>query len=188
MNHSIPPETAPTSFVPEGSLRRRRRGVGVASFLLMAAALSGCLDPVEVEVPVDPPIEEVEFALSLGVDLDDFISLPSGVWVREDEVGEGGEAQFGQFVGVYFTGWAFNGNLFDRLEEGDAALPEFQLGDPAPLDALTLGIVGMRLGGTRTVLAPPSLGFGSATFIEGVPANSWLVLRIRLLRLDGLDA
>lgn len=165
--------------------RTRRTSFFLAPALLMGVALAACLDPVEVEVVEDPPIETVEFDTSLEIDLGEFLELPSGVWVRSDEPGEGEPAELGQLVGIYFRGWASNGTLFDQIEEEDGPFPEFQLGTPGPLAALTRGVEGMRLGETRTVLAPPSLAFGSSEAIAAVPPNSWIVLRIRLMRLDG---
>ncbi len=157
-----------------------------AAFLALAAVtLTACLDPVEIEPIEDPPIEEVEFDSSLQIDLGEFLELPSGLWVRSDEPGEGSPAELGQLVGIYFSGWASNGALFDQVEEEQGDFPEFQLGIAGPLAALTLGVEGMRLGETRTVLSPPSLAFGSSQAIAAVPPNSWIVLRIRLVRLDG---
>lgn len=146
---------------------------------------AGCIDPVEPEPVVDPPIDSVAFDPALGINLGAFLADPSGIWIRDDEEGLGEAVDYGQRVDIYFTGWASNGSLFERREAEDGATAQFILGNPGPIGGMTLGVAGMRVGGQRTVLVPPSLGFGRADFLPQVPPNSWLVLRIRLVAIDG---
>jgi hypothetical protein len=146
--------------------------------------LSGCLDVAAPEDLQDPPIDQVTFSSSLNIDLGEFLEDGSGIWIREDEPGVGDPVEMGQEAGVYFEGWIATGEQFDSITESDGPPPEFVLGMPGPIAGLTFGLVGMRLGGERTVLVPPSLGFGWASF-AGVPPGSWLVLSIRLVSIDG---
>jgi hypothetical protein len=153
----------------------------VAAPLLLAA---GCLDSTGPGVFQEVPIEEVDFDPSLGIDLADFTPLPVGIWIREDVEGAGDTIGLGQQAAFHYTGWVYTGFLFDRAEEQDGPPPEILLGSAGPLGGLTQGVRGMRLGEVRTVLVPPQLGFGAVNF-PGVPPNSWLVLRIRLMAIDG---
>ncbi|TVP42601.1 MAG: hypothetical protein EA350_15170 [Gemmatimonadales bacterium] len=152
--------------------------------LVLPVMMAGCLDAIAPEEFEDPPIEAVAFDASLNIDLADFELEDSGIWVRDDEPGEGDPIVMGQEAGFYYTGWVATGQQFDEVSESDGAPPEFALGTPGPIAGLTLGLLGMRLGGERTVLVPPSLGFGWADLV-GVPAGSWLVLGIRLVSIDG---
>jgi len=156
----------------------------LAPLLVVPVFLSGCLDSTAPEEFDDPGIDEVVFAASLGVDLEDFVPRESGIWVRDDEPGEGDPIVMGQEAGVYYTGWVSTGFQFDAVSEADGPPPEFVLGMPGPIDGLTFGLLGMRVGGERTVLVPPSLGFGWAS-LSGVPPGSWLVLGIQLVSIDG---
>ncbi|CAN5724876.1 hypothetical protein BH23GEM11_BH23GEM11_18390 [soil metagenome] len=147
--------------------------------------LSGCLDATGPQDFDETPIEQVEFASSLGIDLDDFFPDESGVWLRDDEVGIGDPIVRGQSVGIYYRGWLSTGEQYDAIDESDGPPPEFVLGTGGPIAGMTIALVGMRLGGERTALVPPSLGFGWASLPGIPPAGSWLVLDIRLVSVDG---
>jgi hypothetical protein len=151
-----------------------------------APALAGCLDSTGPEPVADIPIEEVEFAPALGIDLDDFTRQESGIWIREDAPGEGNAIIGGQQAGIHYSGWVWNGDQFDRAQEEDGPPQEFILGAPGPIAGLAQGVLGMRIGGQRTVLVPPLLGFGGVS-LQGIPANSWLVLELRLITIDGSE-
>ncbi len=51
-----------------------------------------------------------------------------------------------------------------------------------PIEGWDQGIVGMKVGGKRRLIVPPSLGYGSQSR-AGIPANSTLVYEILLLRV-----
>jgi peptidylprolyl isomerase len=156
----------------------------LASLLVATAFLSGCMDSVSPEEFVETPIEEVTFDPSLGIDLDEFVLEESGIWVRDDEPGEGDPIFMGQEAGVYYTAWVSTGHKFDAVSESEGPPATIVLGRPGPMDGLTFGLLGMRAGGERTVLVPPSLGFGWIS-LTGVPPGSWLVLSIQLVSIGG---
>jgi FKBP-type peptidyl-prolyl cis-trans isomerase FkpA len=163
-----------------------RRRLSATLTLLLVATLPGCLDGTGPEPLEEVPISEVEFAAELGIDLAAFVPDQSGIWVREDEVGTGSAILGGQVAGIHYSGWVSSGQQFDQAEEEDGPPVQLVLGAAGPIGGLTAGIRGMRVGGQRTVLVPPRLGFGGVN-LEGIPPNSWLVLRIRLRTIDGDD-
>lgn len=62
-------------------------------------------------------------------------------------------------------------------------------GGPQPgiCDGLRQAVVGMRVGGKRTVVVPPELGFGGTPVLAPygvIPANSTLKYEVELLRLS----
>jgi FKBP-type peptidyl-prolyl cis-trans isomerase FkpA len=64
---------------------------------------------------------------------------------------------------------------------------------PGVCEGLQQAIVGMKIGGQRSVLVPPQLGFGGAAVLApyaGVPANSVLRYDVELVRVSakGPDA
>jgi hypothetical protein len=153
--------------------------------LLLLPLLSGCLDSIQLTDPEFTSPEEVSFAPSLGIDLAQFRPTEGGVWIRDLEPGEGSGITLGQLAGIYYSGWVSDGHEFDRVAEGEGPPAEFVLGSAGPILGLTRGVFAMRLGGERVVLVPPSLGFGAVS-LPSIPPNSWLVLRIRLARIDGV--
>jgi len=133
--------------------------------------------------------------------------------VESDSPGFGAAvAQAGDLVLVAYRGELLDGTTFDstlggyitRSSESSAsvvpaaAVPRavsLRPGDVQPgiCDGLRQALLGMRVGGTRTVSVPPSLGFGSTTVlapVAPVPANSTLRYTVTLLRLSrsGPDA
>jgi FKBP-type peptidyl-prolyl cis-trans isomerase FkpA len=166
---------------------RIRNSLRLAALVALAApVLAGCLDSTGPEPVLDIPIEEVDFAPALGINLGDFTRQESGIWIREDAPGEGDAILGGQQAGIHYSGWVWNGDQFDRAQEEDGPPQEFILGAPGPIAGLSQGVLGMRRGGQRTVLVPPILGFGGVN-LPGIPANSWLVLELRLMTIDGSE-
>ncbi|KAH6830689.1 FKBP-like peptidyl-prolyl cis-trans isomerase family protein [Perilla frutescens var. hirtella] len=55
------------------------------------------------------------------------------------------------------------------------------LGDEAMIDGFSIGVEGMRVGGKRRLIIPPSLGFGEEGFDNIIPPNSWLEYEVELI-------
>ena len=103
-------------------------------------------------------------------------------------VGTGTEAVYGSRVEVHYTGWLYNpktenlhGAKFDSSR--DAGTPfSFMVGGREVIKGWDLGVVGMKVGGKRTLLIPSYLGY--STMVSGsIPPNSHLVFDIELLNV-----
>lgn len=145
------------------------------STLLVALPLAAaaCLG----EDPVAPalPIEEVEFASSLGVDLAASTESATGLWYRDQVVGEGAQPVSGDQVWVSYNGRFTNGQSFDS-GEFPFLLNRFQV-----IAGFDEGVSTMRVGGQRQLIIPPRLGYGAQWDVRGViPPNSWLVFDVTL--------
>jgi FKBP-type peptidyl-prolyl cis-trans isomerase FkpA len=123
--------------------------------------------------------EPVAFAPALNVELGQMQRLPSGVYVRDLRVGEGAPARAGQRLQVHFAGWLPNGTQFDALVP-PAAPVEFRLGERKVIRGWEEGLVGMRPGGQRQLVVPPSMGYGRRA-VGAVPPNATLVFVIDLV-------
>lgn len=103
-------------------------------------------------------------------------------------VGTGAEATNGRSLTVNYTGWLYSagandnkGTQFDS-NAGRGPFP-FQLGVRAVIAGWDQGVLGMRVGGQRRLVIPPSLGYGSVA--NGpIPANSTLVFDVELLSVQ----
>jgi FKBP-type peptidyl-prolyl cis-trans isomerase FkpA len=104
----------------------------------------------------------------------------------DTQLGTGDEAVNGSQVEVHYTGWLYNpkaenlhGAKFDSSR--DAGTPfAFQLGGRQVIKGWDMGVLGMKVGGKRTLLIPSYLGYstkGSGT----IPPNAHLVFEIELL-------
>lgn len=103
----------------------------------------------------------------------------TGLYYQDLEPGEGPAATAGQEVAVLYRGWLADGTLFDQRQ--DPANPfRFPLPAGWVIARWDEGVAGLRPGGLRRLLIPPSLGYGDRP--NGpIPANSVLVFEIRRL-------
>ena len=146
--------------------------------LAVTLALVACGDD-----PVDPGPNlfgpnprDVEVAESLGIDLDSMTETASGLFYRDDVEGTGEAAAMGDVVTVSYTGWLAKANEFDSGQL------HITLGETALIDGFTEGVIGMKLGGTRTIVMPSSLGYGSGGAGQ-IPGDAVLVFELMVTAL-----
>ena len=101
-------------------------------------------------------------------------------------IGTGTEAITGSTVSVHYTGWLYRplakghkGRKFDSSRDRGEPL-EFQLGAGRVIKGWEQGVVGMKVGGKRTLIIPSDLAYGSRS-MPGIPANSALIFDVELL-------
>ena len=112
----------------------------------------------------------------------------SGLQFEDTTVGEGGTATSGQKVTVHYTGWLYNdgvqGQKFDSSKDrGDPFA--FKLGAGMVIQGWDEGVAGMKVGGTRTLIIPPGLGYGARGAGGVIPPNATLKFDVELLGLAG---
>jgi FKBP-type peptidyl-prolyl cis-trans isomerase len=97
--------------------------------------------------------------------------------------GTGQTAQSGDCLIVkYYGTLASNGTEFDQ-DFTDASGFAFTLGAGQVIKGWDQGLVGMKVGGTRILVIPPSLAYGSQAS-GTIPANAALVFVVKLLRIQ----
>jgi peptidylprolyl isomerase len=148
---------------------------------VLAAALAGPLVACGGDGgdPAAPEVSSTTFAPALGVDLAASTRTATGLYYRDLAVGTGATAATGQRVAVRFTGWLANGTQFGSNVSSSSAL-EFTLGSGELIPGIEQGVAGMRIGGRRQLVIPPSLGYGSVG--QGsIPGNAILVVNVELV-------
>lgn len=112
------------------------------------------------------------------------VESPATLTKSDIVVGTGAEAIAPKVVYVYYTLWLYSstapgnkGKQFEAKTSGDPF--SFKLGTNSVIPGFEAGILGMKVGGKRTVLIPAAQAYGSASF-NGIPANSGLVYDIEL--------
>jgi FKBP-type peptidyl-prolyl cis-trans isomerase FkpA len=104
-------------------------------------------------------------------------------------VGTGVEAMTGKDVTVHYTGWLYDENTADHRglkfdSSVDRGTPfTFTLGVTRLIEGWQQGIPGMKVGGRRTLIIQPSLGYGS-TGNGPIPPNAALIFDIELLNVQ----
>ena len=61
---------------------------------------------------------------------------------------------------------------------------QFKLGAGTVIAGFDLGLVGMRVGGTRVLIIPSAMGYGAAGVAGLIPPNSGLVFSVELLAVQ----
>ena len=99
-------------------------------------------------------------------------------------VGTGAEAALGSRATVNYSGWLYNsGGVDNKGTRFDAGtLPSFTVGQGV-ITGFSQGTVGMRVGGLRRVIIPPSLGYGAAGRSPSIPPNATLIFEIELVSI-----
>ena len=115
------------------------------------------------------------------------ITTDSGLQYDDTHIGDGDLAVAGQHVSVHYTGWLWSdgekGEKFDSsLDRNDPF--EFGLGQGMVIKGWDEGVQGMKVGGKRTLLIPPELGYGAYGAGGVIPGNATLVFEVELLGVE----
>jgi FKBP-type peptidyl-prolyl cis-trans isomerase len=103
--------------------------------------------------------------------------------IKDDVVGTGAAVQNGNTVSVLYTGSLDNGTVFDASSKHGNQPFSFTVGAGQVIQGWDLGLVGMKVGGTRELTIPPTLGYGSQS-VSTIPPNSTLHFTIQLLSVS----
>ena len=110
--------------------------------------------------------------------------------ITDTKIGEGDEAHAGQHVTVHYTGWLFDKNAPDNKgakfdSSRDRSDPfDFPLGAGRVIQGWDMGVQGMKVGGQRTLVIPPEMGYGKRGAGGVIPANATLVFEVELLAIN----
>ena len=118
-------------------------------------------------------------------------AMAVGMMIEDEVVGDGAEAMNGQTVTVHYTGWLYDeskpqkkGDKFDSSHDRNKPF-DFQLGAGRVIKGWDLGVVGMKVGGQRTLVIPSELGYGERGTPGGpIPGGATLVFHVELLELQ----
>ncbi len=105
----------------------------------------------------------------------------NGVIINDLVIGTGFEIAPGKLASVHYILSLQDGTVLQNSKDFGQPF-QFTYGVDSLIQGWDIGIAGMKVGGTRTIVIPPELGYGSVA--QGpVPANSTLVFTIELLDL-----
>ena len=115
------------------------------------------------------------------------MTTASGLQTIDSVVGTGASPKPGQICVMHYTGWLYqNGQRGAKFDSSvDRGKPfEFPLGAGAVIKGWDEGVAGMKVGGKRTLIIPPDLGYGGNPR-TGIPAYSTLIFEVELLAVKG---
>ncbi len=109
--------------------------------------------------------------------------------IIDNVVGTGDEAQAGKVAVVHYSGWLYDPNAADLHGKAfDSSVNRgpfsFPLGARRVIQGWDQGVVGMKVGGKRTLIIPSQLAYGERNVGNGlIPPNSDLIFDVELLEV-----
>jgi FKBP-type peptidyl-prolyl cis-trans isomerase FkpA len=102
--------------------------------------------------------------------------------------GEGASAETGKVLTVNYTGWFYDSTKADKkgVQLTTSALSGpavFTAGANSVIEGWEQGVLGMKEGGIRRLVIPPSLAYGPNRY-NAIPPNATLVFDIELLKVE----
>lgn len=118
------------------------------------------------------------------------VDTANGLVKTDILLGEGRVAAARRKVTVHYTGWLYDENTPDNKgkkfdSSRDSGKPySFQLGAGHVIKGWDVGVSGMKVGGRRTLIIPPGLGYGARSYSNTIPANATLIFDVEMLGVD----
>jgi peptidylprolyl isomerase len=117
------------------------------------------------------------------------MTTPSGLKIIDINVGTGATPKAGQTCVMHYTGWLYeNGAKGKKFDSSvDRGKPfEFPIGAHQVIAGWDEGVATMKVGGKRTLIIPPELGYGARGAGGGlIPPNATLLFDVELLAIKG---
>ncbi len=112
------------------------------------------------------------------------MTTPSGLQITDTKVGDGVSPKTGQTCVMHYTGWLYQngakGKKFDSsVDRGEPF--EFAIGTHQVIRGWDEGVATMKVGGKRTLIIPPELGYGARGAGGVIPPNATLIFDVELL-------
>lgn len=148
--------------------------------ILTASAYLGTGDPAYAQPTGSPPAAVPSKLDAKGKELQKIDVKP----------GTGAEAVKGKAVVVHYTGWLYDpatsqkGAKFDSSRDRNVPFGFF-LGEGRVIRGWEEGVQGMKVGGQRTLIIPPDMGYGERGAGGVIPPNATLIFDVELLEVKG---
>jgi FKBP-type peptidyl-prolyl cis-trans isomerase FkpA len=156
------------------------RNASVVAILAACALGAATIAPANAQTTVPP-------ASTQGVSKLD--AMPKDLQKIDVKQGSGTEATAGKITVVHYTGWLYDpakpdgkGAKFDSSRDSGKPF-DFPLGGGRVIKGWDQGVVGMKVGGQRTLIIPPDMGYGARGAGGVIPPNATLIFDVELLEV-----
>jgi peptidylprolyl isomerase len=116
------------------------------------------------------------------------MTTASGLKIEDSQVGTGATPTRGQTCVMHYTGWLYEngvkGKKFDSSVDRNEPF-EFPIGVQRVIKGWDEGVSTMKVGGKRTLIIPPELGYGARGAGGVIPPNATLIFDVELLDVKG---
>ena len=153
---------------------------------IVAAAVAALVCPAFGQTPSTPPSGS---SPNSSTTASKFGAKVTTLQIIDQKQGTGTEAVPGKAVVVHYTGWLYNPDAPDgHGAKFDSSLDRgvpfgFFLGSGKVIKGWDEGIVGMKIGGKRTLVIPPDKGYGARGAGGVIPPNATLLFDVELLEV-----
>ncbi len=167
---------------------------------LVLCSMSACAAPPATPTAVNPtptpkplparePVATGPLAANAPAPADVMPAVVTDLIIRDSALGKGEAATPGAVMSVHYTGWLYDakmpggkGKKFDSSLDRNERF-SITLGISRVIQGWTRGLAGMRVGTKRTLIIPPSLGYGERGAGGVIPPNATLLFEVELFTL-----
>jgi FKBP-type peptidyl-prolyl cis-trans isomerase FkpA len=114
------------------------------------------------------------------------MTTSSGLKIIDTKPGTGASPKTGQTCVMHYTGWLYEkgakGAKFDSSVDRGKPF-EFKIGMHQVIAGWDEGVATMKVGGKRTLIIPPDLGYGARGAGGVIPPNATLLFDVELLEV-----
>ena len=112
------------------------------------------------------------------------MTTASGLQIIDSKEGTGATPKTRQTCVMHYTGWLYEngqkGKKFDSSVDRNEPF-EFKIGQRQVIGGWDEGVASMKVGGKRTLIIPPALGYGARGAGGVIPPNATLMFDVELL-------
>jgi peptidylprolyl isomerase len=112
------------------------------------------------------------------------MTTASGLQIIDSKEGTGASPKPGQTCVMHYTGWLYEngqkGKKFDSSVDRNEPF-DFPIGQGRVIKGWDEGVASMKVGGKRTLIIPPALGYGARGAGGVIPPNATLMFDVELL-------
>ncbi|MEZ5899450.1 MAG: FKBP-type peptidyl-prolyl cis-trans isomerase [Hyphomicrobium sp.] len=169
------------------------RTITIPAALFAAISLGACDGQKSEPSASDAASSHAEQASqpqSTGIDMSNAKTTASGLQIIDTQEGTGDAPKTGQTCVMHYTGWLYKdgakGAKFDSSVDRGKPFA-FTIGVGQVIKGWDEGVASMKVGGKRTLIIPPQLGYGARGAGGVIPPNATLIFDVELLDLKDDD-
>jgi FKBP-type peptidyl-prolyl cis-trans isomerase len=170
-------------WIWSGSGRKAGLTTAVALALFASLAVTGCSSPPKATTTEPAATEKPAATAPAAAPAAEPTAEVTELKIEDTKVGTGAVAKTGDTVSVQYTGYLTDGSKFDSSRDSGQPF-QFTIGKGEVIAGWEQGIAGMKVGGTRKLTIPASLGYGAEGAGGVIPPNATLVFDVELMGVN----
>ena len=124
----------------------------------------------------------IKIIFSIIISLISFNVYSNNIEIKNDKKGDGIEIINHSKVKVHYIGKLETGIEFDNSFKRKKPFT-FQIGTRQVIEGWEIGLLGMKEGGSRTIIIPPVLAYGESGAGDIIPPNAKLIFEIKVIEV-----